>query len=208
MSGHYGSIQLAAITTSVVLQMSHCPCPVHNNAGLVVVTACLASEETETQRNALLAQITKGRAGPGSRMIITAAWGPHSPWSLWPMCDSSAPYEIISFICVYVCVQCACMFLHMCRSCECVFSCDSPKLVLGVILSLYETGSLSHTQSSSIWLVLATSLLWGPPSLLCEVGFTGRPPCPCDMYVGSGDPNSTPHTCLSSTLTTKLSPQH
>lgn len=71
MAGHCDSMQFTAVTTSGGLQKSHCSGHVHNNSKLV--TASLANEETETRTNTLLAQITKGRAGPGSRMIVTAA---------------------------------------------------------------------------------------------------------------------------------------
>lgn len=75
MASQDAFIQLTAMATSNGLQKSHCPGHVHNNPKLVVATVYLANEETG-DKEIHYSTNTKGRAGPGSRMIITAACGP------------------------------------------------------------------------------------------------------------------------------------
>lgn len=113
----------------------------------------------------------------------------------------------------HVCEMHACMHLCMCVGTHtCVYPCTQvcrqarPEVHAWNPLLFHLIQWSSVSQSNPDWLirlVSLASLLRRPLSLSSEAGIAGELPCPPSIYMGSGDSNSHPHTCVASMLTTE-----
>lgn len=68
--------------------------------------------------------------------------------------------------------------------------------------TLLQTGPLNKAQSSTLWLFSFSILLCVFHLCLARLGLQVDEHARLSFYVGSGEPNSGPHTYVASTLTT------
>lgn len=126
------------------------------------------------------------------------------------LCGNSSVYAVFLIHFNYACVLCmhmyaclyACVRVHVQVHVGVEVSCHS-HILFHFILCI---GVCQSNRELSIRARLPSRLAQGTPFLPSRAGIKGWLLLPPDIYVGSGELNSTHHICVVSVLTTELSP--
>lgn len=129
-------------------------------------------------------------------------WG-KADWKERKSIDMPVWFYFNDFVCMYMCLcscECTCMFLHMLMKARVNIRClsQSPPLVrqgFSLCLECIDLAELTDQWAPGIHLS-PSSQLW-----VYRLDITPS------FYVGTRDLNSNPHTCMTGTLLTHLSPQ-
>lgn len=92
-----------------------------------------------------------------------------------------------------------CVYMHMYIYAE-------VRLTSGISTSSVEAGFLTEPKTCCFSCV-ASQLALGIPCFYLISLITDRPLCPCGFHMGSEDPNSGPHDCVTSTVSAEPPPQ-
>jgi hypothetical protein len=96
-------------------------------------------------------------------------------------------------MCTYVC---KCVVAYVCTGAEAK---GRHQVIFSIALHLMYGGRVAHW---NLELTDPSNLAWGPPVFTSQVrpGITGGPPASPGTYLGSGDSNFDPYTCMAGAL--------